>query len=349
MVRVLIAEDDKLVRRGLVTQMPWEKYGMTVVGEAANGASALKLIEHAPVDLLLCDMQMPFMSGMELMRIVRQRHPHIAFAVLTMHQDFEYIQEALRLGAVDYIAKVELERDSFDKVLARLSERMSVSLNKRHNKAKTNEFATVLFCRRMIDLPAADLCEAMGLHEVISPLSWMWIAGSLGEARDIAQLYMKQEKKTGTLLIISGVEDLDHQSLINILQYYQQSGLFYNSPKPFSYLTKSIDELKKEAVRTDTAGGDDIRLRWLFPNWVFLGDVLEKLLADTRSLYIPPIKLRSYVEQAIKDLYMLSRYKGANPHAVLQELYCWEQFETFIRDFAGSFQHKEIFSKEIVD
>lgn len=72
------------------------------------------------VDLLLTDLAMPVMSGMELMRIVRKQYPHIAIVVLTLHQDFEYIQDCLRLGAIDYIAKVELETDSYDEVMDRI-------------------------------------------------------------------------------------------------------------------------------------------------------------------------------------------------------------------------------------
>lgn len=104
--------------------MPWEQFDMKVVGEASNGAKALELIEEESIELLLTDLEMPVMSGIELMRAVRHQYPHIHIVVLTLHQEFEYVQEALRLGAIDYIAKIQLEKERFDEVLQRIHNRI---------------------------------------------------------------------------------------------------------------------------------------------------------------------------------------------------------------------------------
>lgn len=124
MINVLIVDDDKLVRKGLISVMPWHMFEMKVVGEAANGEKALELLDNSHVHLLITDLSMPVMSGIELIRIARRKYPHLAIAVLTMHQDFESIQEALRLGAIDYIAKVQLEKEQFEEVLARIYARI---------------------------------------------------------------------------------------------------------------------------------------------------------------------------------------------------------------------------------
>lgn len=131
MIRVLIVDDEKLVRQGLITSLPWEAYGMQVVGEAKNGEKAIEFLEQNEVDLMLTDLAMPVMSGIELMRHVRKRYPQLYIIVLTLHQDFEYIQEALRLGAIDYIAKVELTADRFAEILARVRERIDVEEQKK--------------------------------------------------------------------------------------------------------------------------------------------------------------------------------------------------------------------------
>lgn len=124
MIHVLIVDDDNLVRKGLITAMPWDEFGMRIAGEAANGEKALEFIASNRVELLITDLAMPVMSGIELIRIVRERYPDVAVAVLTLHQDFEYIQEALRLGAIDYIAKVQLEQEHFGEVLGRIRARI---------------------------------------------------------------------------------------------------------------------------------------------------------------------------------------------------------------------------------
>src|SRR5690349_234280 len=107
MIKVLVVDDDHLVRRGFISMMPWGKYGLEVVGEAGNGRKALEFLAEQNVDLLITDLAMPVMSGIELMKQVKQTKRDIHMVVLTFHQDFELIQEALRLGALDYITKVE--------------------------------------------------------------------------------------------------------------------------------------------------------------------------------------------------------------------------------------------------
>lgn len=72
MIKVLIVDDDKLVRKGISSAMPWNEFNMEVVGEASNGAKALDFLETQPVDLMLTDLAMPVMSGIELMRTARQ-------------------------------------------------------------------------------------------------------------------------------------------------------------------------------------------------------------------------------------------------------------------------------------
>ncbi|MGO4269761.1 response regulator, partial [Paenibacillus sp. TAF58] len=125
MIKVMIVDDDKLVRKGLISAMPWHDFDMEVVGEASNGEKALEFIAANAVDLLLTDLAMPVMSGIELLKIVRKQYPSIYTVVLTFHQDFEYIQEALRLGAIDYIAKVQLEKERFEEVLERIYKRIT--------------------------------------------------------------------------------------------------------------------------------------------------------------------------------------------------------------------------------
>ncbi len=125
MANVLIVDDDHLVRKGFIGIMPWQKHGFSVAGEASNGEKALELLENTEVDLLITDLAMPVMSGLELMKEVKIRYPRIRMVVLTFHHDFALIQEALRLGAVDYITKIELEQEQLDGILARIAERIS--------------------------------------------------------------------------------------------------------------------------------------------------------------------------------------------------------------------------------
>lgn len=123
MIKAIIVDDEKLVRKGLISMINWSALGIAIVGEAADGPSALKLIRSTPVDLLFTDITMPGMSGLELIRQTRLQFPHVRTVVLTCHHEFDYIQEALRLGVIDYIVKTLLEMENADDTIARIIER----------------------------------------------------------------------------------------------------------------------------------------------------------------------------------------------------------------------------------
>ncbi|RXZ76641.1 response regulator [Paenibacillaceae bacterium] len=128
MINALIVDDEGLARKGLQMIFPWERHGFRIVGEAASGEKALAFIQETSVQLVITDITMPKMSGIELMRELQRLHPAIKVVVVTCHQDFDYIQDALRLGAVDYIVKTQLEDQNLDEILIRISSRLQRSL-----------------------------------------------------------------------------------------------------------------------------------------------------------------------------------------------------------------------------
>jgi two-component system response regulator YesN len=125
LIRVMIVDDDKLARMGFKTMLPWKKHNMEVVGEAANGMKALEILDTLPVDLIFVDLAMPVMPGIDLIRAVRAKYPAVQFVVLTFHEDFKYIQTTMRLGALDYISKIELENADYDAICMRLVQKMA--------------------------------------------------------------------------------------------------------------------------------------------------------------------------------------------------------------------------------
>ncbi|SFT29201.1 response regulator [Paenibacillus sp. BC26] len=125
MIRVLVVDDDKLARKGLISIMPWSSHDMVVVGEAANGAKALEFMEKHEVDLMFVDLSMPVMSGMELLQVTRQRFPGLRSVILSFHEEFENVQTAYRMGALDYLSKVRLESEDDEQILKRIQQQMS--------------------------------------------------------------------------------------------------------------------------------------------------------------------------------------------------------------------------------
>lgn len=353
MIRVMIVEDDKLARRGIVSLMPWEKFGMTVVGEAGNGAAALQMMERTGADFLITDLEMPVMSGLELIRIVRERYPSMHIAVLTLHQDFEYVREALRLGAIDYIAKTELEQESFDKVLSRMHVRISQAAGGGAAERRVYEYAVVLFCRRMGDFPSPDFIRARIPHEEVSKLSWIWMAESYSEACETADSIagLMRDREGACVMVLSGLSDCRAQALSSMLRDYQKDTLFYDCSASCRILEKSLDALSSDTAPGKAVDMEALRLRWLFPSWVFWDGALKKLLADSKRVRVPPVQLLAAVSQAVEDLCLLTVLGEAGVSSKLQEICSFEQFETFAREFADMLRphHYEAPPKEIVD
>ncbi|MCL6590934.1 MAG: response regulator [Firmicutes bacterium] len=107
MWRVILVDDEKFVRMELKAVIPWQRYQFDFIGEADDARSAMELIEQSQPDLVITDIRMPGINGLELISWIVKRHPQITVAVISAYNDFHYVREALRLGAVDYLMKAE--------------------------------------------------------------------------------------------------------------------------------------------------------------------------------------------------------------------------------------------------
>lgn len=104
-MRVMLVEDEPMFRKGLAKMIAGLNTVWEVCGEAENGEEAERLVEQLCPDLIITDIRMPLMDGLELLRRVKTVHPDIAVIVITGYQDFQYAQSALRSGALDILVK----------------------------------------------------------------------------------------------------------------------------------------------------------------------------------------------------------------------------------------------------
>lgn len=119
----IIVDDEVLVRVGIRSLLDWEAVGYTVMGEAIDGEEAWRLIEAQHPDLVLTDLAMPVCDGFALIDRIRSAKLPIGIVVLSCHNDFENVREALRRGADDYIFKLTLNRDELLTVFSRVLEK----------------------------------------------------------------------------------------------------------------------------------------------------------------------------------------------------------------------------------
>lgn len=105
MYKMVIVDDEMLVRIGIKTIIPWEEHGFVVAGEASDGKQAIELCKKILPDIVLADIKMPHMDGLEFFREARKLIPDLKVVILSCYDDFSYVREALKLGASDYILK----------------------------------------------------------------------------------------------------------------------------------------------------------------------------------------------------------------------------------------------------
>ena len=105
MIKVFLVEDEIIMREGIKNNIDWEKEGFLFVGEASDGELAYPLIQQTDPDILITDIKMPFMNGLELSRLVKQEFPDIKIIILSGYDEFEYAQEGISIGITDYLVK----------------------------------------------------------------------------------------------------------------------------------------------------------------------------------------------------------------------------------------------------
>ena len=105
MNRIVIVEDEDLVRQGIVLAVDWAGIDCEVVGEAANGLAGLAVIREKRPDLVVADIKMPIMDGIDMVRTLREEGIRTRVVFLTAYSDFGYAQHAVKLGAADYLLK----------------------------------------------------------------------------------------------------------------------------------------------------------------------------------------------------------------------------------------------------
>ncbi|MCU6792268.1 response regulator [Paenibacillus sp. WQ 127069] len=131
MWKVVIVDDERWIRRGLIQSIPWDQFGLELVGEAGDGQEAYTIALEQKPDLLFLDMRMPGLDGKELIAMLNRDMPELLTVVVSGYSDFEYTKEAIRHKAFDYLLKPVKKEE-----LAALLEKATSELAKRENEKR---------------------------------------------------------------------------------------------------------------------------------------------------------------------------------------------------------------------
>ena len=128
MVKVLIVDDEYIMRQGLKYMIDWEKEGFEIVGEAANGLEALSLIQKENPHIVICDIVMPMMDGVDFSMMIHRMYPDIQIIILSGYDNFEYVKQTLMNGAMDYILKPTLNQEELKTINHKAAEKIPGNL-----------------------------------------------------------------------------------------------------------------------------------------------------------------------------------------------------------------------------
>lgn len=124
-IKVLIADDESIVRKGLRSTVPWHKYGMEVVADSPNGLKAWEAYQTFRPHIVITDIVMPEMNGIELLRKVKEVDKNTRIILLSCHRDFEYAQQGIRLGASGYLLKTAFEDEELEGLLEKFQRELT--------------------------------------------------------------------------------------------------------------------------------------------------------------------------------------------------------------------------------
>lgn len=132
MYSIIIVDDESRIRDTIKNIIPWNEYGFEIVGVAENGLEALSILEENPVDVVITDIKMPYMDGIELIKKVRQNNPITTVVILSGHDEFSYAQTAIKLNVTEYVLKPVSKNDIIE-LLQKIKENLDTEIAKKND------------------------------------------------------------------------------------------------------------------------------------------------------------------------------------------------------------------------
>ncbi len=161
---VVIVDDEPWTREVIKTLGDWSSLGMEIAGEASDGEFGLELIRQTTPDIIITDVKMPHMSGIELVDILRREHNRSLVIFISGYDDYTYIRSAMKLDAIDYLLK-PIKQEELNKQLNACLEQLSQNLEERYeNKSLESGFLNASWARRYYAL-RDNLCDALNSTE----------------------------------------------------------------------------------------------------------------------------------------------------------------------------------------
>ena len=204
MIRLLLVDDEAFIREGILCMVDWARLGIEVTGAAENALSALESMMDDMPDILLTDIKMPGMDGLELVERALQLNPALQCVILSGYDEFAYAQRALHMGVREYLLKL-CNKEDMEEVLGRICERLRAERHKAHNEQATRHAQVLLLTERLLQLRPAGSGDA-----VIQPEQVRGLTESLGNAVLLREAYvlLLAQQERARLTAAEAVQDV---------------------------------------------------------------------------------------------------------------------------------------------
>jgi two-component system response regulator YesN len=341
MYRVILADDESLDLEAMEKLVPWSDFGMEVVHTAANGRKVLDYLRSGGADLLVSDIRMPIISGLELGRLAKELHPGMKMVFVSGHEDFYYAKQALQIGASGYVLKPV---DDYE--LAKLLEDVRRMLDAERKSAQLElqfrEAMPVVLNEKLMrwirkELPpevVPELMEQLGLPAEESDYSALLI-----ELDEISLRGLSAEDETGRMRILSEWRNLlqgqlsDYGPLLTCQPGPTQMLAVFGLPyRDLGRYAASLLETGKQslALSYTIASSDTFQsLMRLSELYASATEALDQKLFLGRNRFIAPadvqesqkVELDSLEEQLSKLFSVMAQYELVQIDDCLSELF----------------------------
>ena len=246
MYTVVVADDEIELLDAIVEKVEWEKIGFKIVGKAANGIEAIEMVEKLQPDLLVTDIRMPFISGIDLARQTREVCPTMNIAFLSGYDDFSYAQQAIQYNIISYLLK-PISLEELTKELISIKQKMDEK-NKDFRVSETNETDSSYISECLMPL----LLDDAGIN--YSDYDQKKFENEMEKLAVKYGLKRSEDDKCSYIVIVVRIEDKNgnnctlpqHVHSVNtILKKYVRYGSFYLNGKVVSVIAENKWEINK--------------------------------------------------------------------------------------------------------
>lgn len=266
MLKVFLVEDESSIRENLRDNIMWQQYGYQFAGEASDGEMALPLIRKVKPDVLITDINMPFMDGLALAGIVKQEFPQIKVIIISVHDDFEYAQRAIATGVERYLLK-PISRSALQKVLQEVREKIEGEREQDNYREKYKEdmqeyeqFSRRIFFEKVFE----GHLSVQEIYEQAQKFSLEMDAASY----NLAMVSLREKRATEEHSKESRLLAGKREELTRYFQRYPEFLMFRWNINTYGILLKGeeeqMDELKSKCRETiiRICSGNDSEIEW---------------------------------------------------------------------------------------